>query len=85
GLCEKLYVFLTGSTKRVVVLRNIYSSSTNKDTLSLKDLSDMRWTAQYSSVVAIHESFNEIVDTLDELCNDNDKTTKLEANSIREK
>ncbi|CAF4392251.1 unnamed protein product [Rotaria magnacalcarata] len=69
GLCEKLYVFLTGSTKRVVIyptrvgLRNI----------------------QYSSVVAIHESFNEIVDTLDELCNDNDKTTKLEANSIREK
>ncbi|CAF2082794.1 unnamed protein product [Rotaria magnacalcarata] len=68
GLCEKLYVFLTGSTKRVIYptrvgLRNI----------------------QYSSVVAIHESFNEIVDTLDELCNDNDKTTKLEANSIREK
>ncbi|CAF4322626.1 unnamed protein product [Rotaria sp. Silwood2] len=84
-LCENIYVFITGSTKRYSVLRDIYSTSMNEDALSVKQSTDTRWSSHYNSIIAIYESFTEIIHVLDELCNDNDKMTKLEARAIREK
>ncbi len=84
-LCNKIYVFITGSTKRCAALRDIYSTSMNDDTLSLKMATDTRWSSYYNSIIAIYESFTEIIEVLDELCDDDDKTTKFEANAIRDK
>lgn len=84
-ICEKIYVFITGSTKRSAVLREIYAASINEDSLSLKSSTDTRWSSQYNSIIAIYESYAEIIEVLDELRNDDDKMTKLEAYSIREK
>ncbi|CAF4456497.1 unnamed protein product, partial [Didymodactylos carnosus] len=83
-LCNKIYVFITGSTKCWAVLRDIYSNSMNDDTLSLKKSTDTRWSSHYNSIIAIYESFTGIIQVLDELCDDNDKTTKFEANAIHE-
>ncbi|CAF4547378.1 unnamed protein product, partial [Didymodactylos carnosus] len=57
----------------------------NDDTLSLKKSTDTRWSSHYNSIIAIYESFTGIIQVLDELCDDNDKTTKFEANAIRDK
>lgn len=57
----------------------------NDDTLSLKRATDTRWSSYYNSIIAIYESFTEIIEVLDELCDDDDKTTKFEANAIRDK
>ena len=84
-LCNKIYVFITGSTKRCGSLREIYAASMNDDTLSLKKSTDTRWSSHYNSIIAIYQSHDEIIQVLDELCDDNDKSTKLEANAIRDK
>ncbi|CAF3731666.1 unnamed protein product [Rotaria sp. Silwood1] len=73
------------NTKRYSVLCDIYSTSMNEDVLSVKKSTDTRWSSHYNSIIAIYESFTGIIHVLDELCNDNDKITKLEARVIYEK
>ena len=80
-----VYAFITGSTKCCAALREIYATSMNDDTLSLKKSTDTHWSSHYNIIIAIYQSHKEIIQALDELCDDNDKSTKLEVNAIHDK
>ncbi|CAF1243809.1 unnamed protein product [Rotaria sordida] len=84
---EELYNFFTSSVKRYYCLRNILEQSTFG--LTIKSLSDTRWTANYESLHCVVESFSEIIDCLESIelveSKQFDKETKTQAKNIKNK
>ncbi|CAF3707769.1 unnamed protein product [Rotaria sordida] len=86
-LLEELYNFFTSSVKRYHCLRNILEQSTFG--LTVKSLSDTRWSANYESLHCVVESFSEIIDCLESIesveSKQFDKETTTQAKNIRNK
>jgi hypothetical protein len=63
---QRLYNFLAGSPKRLDVFRNAQNQnkSENSRNLTLKQLSDTRWSSRYEALKAVNECFKSILDSL---------------------
>ncbi|CAF1353507.1 unnamed protein product [Rotaria sp. Silwood1] len=84
-LLQELYNYFTLSIKRCHVLREALDKSPYG--LNIKSLSDTRWTANYESIHAIIESYDEIIYCfqLIEEGEQFDKESKLQGKNLRNK
>ncbi|CAF1455551.1 unnamed protein product, partial [Rotaria sordida] len=84
-LLQELYNYFTLSIKRYHVLREALDKSPYG--LNIKSLSDTRWTANYESIHAIIESYDEIIYCfqLIEEGEQFDKESKLQGKNLRNK
>ena len=82
GFIQMLYNFLSGSTHRWSVLNNLVSN----DSLTVKSLSETRWSARADATSALLQSYANIKEALDEICDDEQQNgkTRHEANSLSE-
>ncbi len=85
NILEELFVFFTSSTKRLKHLEPKMNEIENA--LSLKGLSKTRWTARAESIKAVETSFEVVVQTLEEIIDDDlfDKKTKSMALNLYKK
>ncbi|CAF4182158.1 unnamed protein product, partial [Rotaria sordida] len=84
-LLQELYNYFTLSIKRCHVLREAFDKSPYA--LHIKSLSDTRWTANYESIHAVIESYDEIIYCfhLIEEGEQFDKESKLQGKNLRSK
>ena len=82
-LLQELYNYFTMSLKRYYLLREELGKPPYG--LSLKSLSDTRWSANYESIYCVTESYNEIINCfkLIEEGAQFDKETKLQGKNLR--
>ncbi|CAF3375987.1 unnamed protein product [Rotaria sp. Silwood2] len=84
-ILQELYNYFTMSMKRYYLLRKELGKSPYG--LSLKSLSDTRWSANYESIYCLIESYNEIINCfkLIEEGAQFDKETKVQGKNLRNK
>jgi hypothetical protein len=74
NVLEALYVFYTGSTKRMSSLEESIRSMKVDDPLNLRNLSRTRWTARAESIKSVWISYEAILDNLSKLEQSDDGT-----------
>ncbi|XP_063910511.1 zinc finger MYM-type protein 1-like [Zophobas morio] len=81
-LLQKLYNFLSSSTKRWKMLQDTFAK--NKKRLTVKRLSDTRWSARADAVAAVKNGYKEIIAVLRNIGSDTETKalTRVEANAI---
>lgn len=84
-LIQNIYVFFSASTHRWNVLEEFCKK--NKNPLTVKRISDTRWSARADAVNAIINCYNEIKKALTKLSNDDSqkKVAQIEAKEIEKK
>ena len=76
GTHETLYIFLSGSLPRLHVLQEEQEKQMNGIILTLKRLSDTRWTSHKRAVEVVHSSIPCIIDTLTKIADGDIPNTK---------
>ncbi|CAB3990641.1 Transposon Tf2-6 poly [Paramuricea clavata] len=74
NVLEALYVFYTGSTKRMSSLEDSIQSMKVDDPLNLRNLSRTRWTARAESIKSVWICYEAILDSLSNLEQSDDGT-----------
>ncbi|CAB3979717.1 zinc finger MYM-type 1-like [Paramuricea clavata] len=74
NVLEALYVFYTGSTKRMSSLEDSIQSMKVDDPLNLRNLSRTRWTARAESIKSVWISYEAMLDSLSNLEQSDDGT-----------
>ena len=74
NVLEALYVFYTGSTKRMSSLEESIQSMKVDHPLNLRNLSRTRWTARAESTKSVWISYEAILDSLSKLEQSDDGT-----------
>jgi hypothetical protein len=82
---QNLFTFFSSSTSRWKILNRKLELS--EHSVSVKRISDTRWSARADAVLAVKQGYNSIKEALNEICDSKEekKATVLEANSLRKK
>ncbi len=75
-ILQELFVFFTSSPKRYNVFHEIVKKSDVEGVLELRNLSATRWSARADSIRAVWSSYDDIVESLEELKDSDDPKTK---------
>ena len=81
GTLQSLYNFLEGSTKRHALFHSFEVDSDHL-VLTLKSLSDTRWSCRWEAVKAVTEQMSKIVKALLIFANDKDKRTYTDSRAL---
>ena len=83
GFVQKLYVFFSSSTKRWKVLTDCLAVG-NQRGLTVKSLSETRWSASYDAITALMSGYDKIYEALVTLVRDDSQKpeTKVEAQGL---
>ena len=83
GFVQKLYVFFSSSTKRWKVLTDLLAEG-NERGLTVKSLSETRWSARYDAITALMSGYDKIYEALVTLASDDSQKpeTKVEAQGL---
>ena len=81
GTLQSLYNFLEGSTKRHALFHSLEVDSDHL-VLTLKSLSDTRWSCRWEAVKAVTEQMSKIVKALLIFANDKDKRTYTDSRAL---
>lgn len=84
---QKLFTFFSASTHRWKILTSKLEMCKDKQSVSLKRVSDTRWSARADAVLAIKLGFAHIKEALNEICNaeEEKQVTIVEATSLLKK
>lgn len=85
NVLEAVYVFFTGSTKRMTSLGESLSSLAVENTLMLRNLSKTRWVARAESIRAVWNSYDAIRTSLGNLEKVDDPNTRTSATGLLSK
>ena len=73
SLLESLYVFISSSVPHFVFMSKQKELGFKRE-VQLKQLSDMRWSCRYTSIIAVMSTLNALISTLEQIGDSNERS-----------